>query len=169
MEARVLNQRTKLFLSLLAVIAVAVMIFFFSAQQGNDSSKLSGSITDWVLRRIVPGYASMTPAEQRPILRQWGFYVRKLAHFSEFALLGITLVRFFNYAIERRVWWPILLAAWVAATIYAGTDELHQMFVDGRGPALTDVCIDSAGALTGALITLLILRVNRHIKGEARE
>jgi len=39
MEARVLNQRTKLFLSLLAVIAVAVMIFFFSAQQGNDSSK----------------------------------------------------------------------------------------------------------------------------------
>ena len=164
-----MNQRTKLILSLLAVIAVAVMIFMFSAQQGDESSKLSGAISDWVLRRIVPGYATMTPSERRPYLRQWSFYIRKLAHFSEFALLAVTLVRFFSYALRHRMLWPQLLAAWVAATVYAGTDELHQMFVAGRGPALTDVCIDSAGALTGACAALLGLKILRRVKGEARE
>ena len=47
--------------------------------------------------------------------------------------------------------------AWGLATLYAGTDELHQRFVSDRGPALLDVGIDSAGALTGALVATLLL------------
>jgi hypothetical protein len=42
-------------------------------------------------------------------------------------------------------------------TLYAASDELHQMFSDGRSPQVRDVCIDSAGVLTGVLVTLLFL------------
>ena len=47
--------------------------------------------------------------------------------------------------------------AWLIATLYAATDELHQMFVSERGPAALAVCIDSAGALTGALAALAVM------------
>ena len=47
--------------------------------------------------------------------------------------------------------------AWGLATLYAATDELHQMFVAERGPALLDVCIDSAGALAGVLLMTVCL------------
>ena len=95
--------------------------------------------------------------------------VRKLAHFSEFALLALTLVIHLHYARS----WPSPLAlmgvAWALATLYAGTDELHQMFVDNRGPALLDVCIDGAGALFGAALTTAvrtrIVRRNRRTAG----
>ena len=161
-----MKHRTRLILSLLAVIAVAFMIFLFSAQQGEDSSKLSAAITDWVLRRVIPGYADMTPAERQPFLQQWSLYIRKLAHFSEYTLLAVTLTLFFDAALRHKALWPILLASWLAATLYAGTDELHQMFVAGRGPAVLDVGIDSLGALTGALLTTLTLTArDRRIKG----
>ena len=31
------------------------------------------------------------------------------------------------------------------------TDEIHQIFVPGRGPSVTDVAIDTVGALLGVL------------------
>lgn len=39
------------------------------------------------------------------------------------------------------------IAAWVIATLYSATDEFHQSFTPGRHPAVTDVMIDSVGAL----------------------
>ena len=41
------------------------------------------------------------------------------------------------------------------------SDEVHQMFVPGRGPGALDVLIDSAGALIGAAAVLLLLRAVR--------
>ncbi|MNL79991.1 VanZ like family protein [compost metagenome] len=49
--------------------------------------------------------------------------------------------------------------AWAAATAYAATDEWHQAFVPGRGPALTDVGIDSLGAATALLAAWLRRRL----------
>ena len=51
-----------------------------------------------------------------------------------------------------------LLRALLAATVYAASDEIHQAFVPGRGSAVTDVLLDSAGALCGILIVCLIVR-----------
>ena len=52
-----------------------------------------------------------------------------------------------------RLWLP----AWLIATAYAATDEIHQLFVPERAGAFTDVCIDSAGAAVGALIMALVV------------
>lgn len=148
-------------LSLAAVIAVAAMIFFFSAQPGEDSSKLSGAITDTALTLIMPRYAEMTEAERAPYREQWSFAVRKLAHFLEFALFAVTLSWHLHYTPADDDCRRLMLLAWLIATLYAGTDELHQMFVDARGPSPVDVGIDSFGALTGALCAALALRLRR--------
>jgi VanZ family protein len=75
-------------------------------------------------------------------LGTWDLVLRKLAHFSEYTVLGLLLVR----AFERE---PLAAAAGVA---YAATDELHQHFVRGRHAAFRDVAIDSAGVLAGLLL-----------------
>ena len=154
--------RTKRWVSLIAVIAVAVMIFLFSAQEGDDSAMLSEGVTEWVLTVLVPGYADFTAAQKLAYLERVGFAVRKIAHFTEFALLAVTLSVHLHYRMRgcRR----IALTAWAIATMYAGTDELHQMFVGGRGPALRDVAIDSAGALTGALVGIAVILLWRRVR-----
>lgn len=165
------RRNIKTAISLLAVIAVAVMVFCFSAQDGQHSSKLSGAISQWVLNRLIPGFAEMTAAQRAPYLERWGFYIRKAAHFSEFALLAATLLNYLHYVLLNRRLGFMAMMAWALATLYACTDEFHQMFVASRGPSLRDVCIDSAGALAGALFGLVILiwrmACKRHAAGQA--
>ena len=47
------------------------------------------------------------------------------------------------------------------ATLYAASDELHQVFVSGRTPSLVDVAIDSAGAAAGIALLGWVLRRRR--------
>ena len=51
-----------------------------------------------------------------------------------------------------------LLLAWLIAAAYAATDEVHQLFVDGRSGSFVDVCIDSAGAFLGVLCLAIFFR-----------
>ena len=51
---------------------------------------------------------------------------------------------------------------WFIAALYAASDEIHQLFVPGRGGQLSDVILDSAGALAGvAAFTVLCWLINR--------
>ena len=50
----------------------------------------------------------------------------------------------------------MILIAWGISTAYAATDEFHQIFVPGRAGMLTDVMIDSSGALAGILLAALV-------------
>jgi VanZ family protein len=78
-------------------------------------------------------------------LGTWDLVLRKLAHAAEFAMLGALLERWL-----RR--WPLAL---VAGSLYAATDELHQLFVPGRAGAVTDWAIDTAGVAIGVGIVVL--------------
>lgn len=156
--------RIKLALSLLAVIAVAVMIFLFSAQEGEESSILSGRVTGFVVRLVVPGFDGLSAAEQLKTLNAWSFYIRKAAHFSEYALLAMTLINFLRQQHSGKIKRMMGVLAWGAAALYACTDEIHQMFVSDRAAALMDVGIDAAGALTGVLLSLLIIWLHRRLR-----
>ena len=142
--------------TLLAVLAVAGIIFSFSAQKADDSDALGVELIEPLLRLLRPDYDALSPAERQSLLSGVIAVVRKLAHFCEFALLGFCLM-----AHLRLVRWekPVRgtgWMAWVIATLYAGSDELHQRFVSGRSPELRDVGIDSAGALCGILLMALL-------------
>ena len=49
----------------------------------------------------------------------------------------------------------MIATAWGISTAYAATDEFHQIFVPGRAGMVTDVMIDSSGALAGILLAAL--------------
>jgi VanZ family protein len=73
---------------------------------------------------------------------------RKLIHFTEYALLCFLWWRALKGVTNGR---KAVLLAFVLASAYAITDEVHQTFVDGRHGAPVDWLIDSAGAAAAAL------------------
>ena len=143
-------------LTLATVLALAIMaaIFCFSAQSAAVSSDLSASFARRLFLFFRPSLASYTAEQWQALLLASGLYIRKAAHFTEFFALGVSLRLWFAALGKPR---RALLPAWLLVTLYAATDELHQMFVDGRGPALLDVGIDSLGALCGAALVALCI------------
>lgn len=142
-----------------ASLATAALIFFFSAQQGPDSAALSEGLTLTVARIIRPGFDALSEADQLAFMEKLGYIVRKCAHFSEFALLAFNLACWLRLRFWEKPLGFALPRAWLIATLYAASDELHQMFVSERGPAVLDVGIDSAGALAGVLVALAAMVV----------
>ena len=143
---------TRFFLA--ASILTAGLIFFFSTQQGPESAAMSGEVTRFVARLIRPGYETLDPTAREAFLESLGLIVRKCAHFSEFALLGFNLTGWLRLKRWEKPRLSSAARAWPVAARYAGTDELHQMIVSGRAPALLDVGIDVSGALMGTLAAL---------------
>ena len=76
------------------------------------------------------------------------FIVRKIAHFTEYALL---LGLWFRALRTRLTLDRALAWSWVICVGYAATDEFHQTFVHGRVGIWRDVVIDACGALVLAL------------------
>ncbi|HJA34824.1 MAG TPA: VanZ family protein [Candidatus Mediterraneibacter merdigallinarum] len=48
---------------------------------------------------------------------------------------------------------------WLTAALYAATDEVHQLFVPGRSGQISDVILDSAGALAGVLVLAAVRKL----------
>lgn len=69
---------------------------------------------------------------------------RKFVHLSSFGLLAI----FFYKSFEKNAF----LNAWLLATLYAASDEIHQAFVPNRTASILDVGIDSIGAILALLL-----------------
>jgi len=75
-------------------------------------------------------------------LGTWDLVLRKLAHATEYAILGLLLLRATGRA----------SVAFVLATLYAVSDELHQSFVSGRHASPVDVAIDALGVAVGLVV-----------------
>ena len=88
------------------------------------------------------------------------YLVRKAAHFSEYALLGL-FVELLCVSFADRLLFFIPEGLCLAAALI---DEGIQLFSDGRSAQLRDVCIDLSGATLGLLIAMLALVVVAHIK-----
>lgn len=123
------------------------VIFYMSAQP--DSGEQSGTL----IRMIF----SVLGLPMDPVALEHGHHMlRKGAHFTEYAILA-TLVW---WALPWRDW-RRLAFAWGGAVGVAASDEIHQMFVPNRGPAVTDVGIDASGALFAIVLILLFTRPRR--------
>ena len=136
------------------VITLAVMAFIFmhSAMPG----ELSGSESRYFAEIL----ASITGMS----FQAASFIVRKAAHFTEFTVLGICLAVDFNdwkYSepVSKRAGILFQLGAWAAGTLYAFTDEFHQLFVEGRSCELRDVCIDAVGVAVGIVFAAIIRKI----------
>lgn len=143
------------------MITLAVMLFIFL------HSAMSGEVSGGESFYFARIFASITGLS----FQTAHFIVRKAAHFTEFTVLGICLAVNFNdfksqnelTRTERTPAKQVVmkhpqLAAWIAGTLYAGTDEFHQLFVEGRSCEFRDACIDAAGVACGIAIVAIIIR-----------
>lgn len=80
-------------------------------------------------------------------------FVRKLAHFVEFFVLGVELSAL--CWLERRTSAQAYVNAWFAGLLTALGDETVQIFSQ-RGSQVQDVWLDTAGMTCGLLILLAI-------------
>lgn len=74
----------------------------------------------------------------------WNLITRKLAHLFMFGVLAILIYIALGKKAPQH--------ALILTTLYAATDEFHQTFVLTRQGALSDIIIDSIGALSALLL-----------------
>ena len=123
------------------------LIFAFSAQDAAASQKLS----DGVLYKI------LSCLNLQQFMERYEIIIRKLAHFSLFFALGLSSsLMFFELGPLGQMKVPPPICAFIFNFLYAASDEIHQYFVPGRACQIRDVCIDTAGVLTGVLFVLWV-------------
>ncbi len=139
------THRRRLIFTVLSVLFTA-FIFFNSIQNGIASSAQSGNfvlILESILSRIG---ISVSISE---------FIIRKLAHFSEFFILGVLLcltLRTYTVKIIKNVTVPLFIGLLIAVT-----DEFIQLFSAGRAGLVADVVIDFSGFITGLVLGILVV------------
>ena len=101
--------------------------------------------------------------------------VRSMAHFSEFAILALLVsatvsVGIYPYFKEKLLYSMLILSASLPlCLILAIIDELLQKLSEGRASQLTDVVLDTLGALCGALLFAVAYIVFYSIKEKFKE
>lgn len=123
------------------VLAWAAAIWVFSTET------FSATHTS---RLILPALHWLFPQASEETLEILHFMIRKSAHLVEYFIFS-SLV-FHSIRGERKGWqWRWGLIAIAIAAGYAAVDEIHQAFEPTRGPALSDVGLDTIGAVLAQL------------------
>ncbi len=137
---------------LVLTILMMVVIFLFSSQNGEESGFLSDKVVAFILSLFKRGFSSFEESVRKDLIDEYSFLVRKLAHFSEYALLGFFFSSYLKTGESRRVFVPSLLFGF----LYSITDEVHQFFLEGRNMSFFDVAVDTSGVLFGTLVSMLV-------------
>lgn len=150
------------------LVLCMVAIFMFSSQNGEESSKVSGELTEKIITAVNPEFDGLSPTAQKTYRENMHFIIRKTAHFTIFMLLGISALLTFDSFSIRRMSLKMLLALLICLA-YAASDELHQLSSPGRAGQLRDVLIDSSGSVVGILLTALVLCAMRSLRNSQSE
>ncbi len=131
------------------VILTCLTIFNFSATKGSVSNEQSKTVTEKI-EDIVTEVTHKKPS--KATITNIHIFVRKQGHFIEFAVLGLLvflLSRCYAFSIKKS-----LVITLLFVFFYACTDEIHQLFVEGRKGCIKDVFIDFSGGIIGTGVVL---------------
>lgn len=150
-------------IGLILLILCMILIYTFSAKQITESNETSEGVGRLIGQIFVPGFSAWDEIKQDDFVEMINYPLRKTAHFLEYAAFGcLAVLVFWNDKRQARI---VFGCSWLLATGYACFDEYHQRFVAGRTGQLSDVLIDSSGALFGACITVIIFMWMSRKKG----
>ena len=134
-----------------ALIACIMFIFRNSLENGAQSSARSQAVMQLV-------NSALAKVHLGPVSEH---LIRKLAHFSEFALEGFLLmlcIRVYTKHFVRHMSWPLL-----GGMTTALMDETIQLRSPNRTSSVVDVWIDMSGVVAGLLFALIILLIVRGV------
>jgi len=149
--------------SIILLVLWMILIFSLSAQTAAESSGTSGRLITMIIRIIHSDFDSLSDAEQFQIVESFQFIVRKAAHFTAYAILGI--FSFFTYITYIKIPFKYrLLLITATCLLYSISDEIHQTFIPGRSGEVRDVCIDFCGSLLSIALLYAITKKAKYRK-----
>ena len=142
------NKKLWRVMSVCLCVLCVIFIFSNSLDNGDESSFKSGFVVA-VLQGVVNFFTDGVTVSES--------FVRTMAHFSEFALLGFLLmfcVKTFTQKYLKNIFIVLFISLAVAVV-----DEILQLFSAGRASDVLDVAVDFSGAVTGILFFVLIVKL----------
>lgn len=140
--------------------ALYSVIFVFSAQSGEQSTQVSMSFSERAvefLNTLAGGRWSRQFIED--MVLYFEHPIRKLAHFTEYACMGILVYLIWSPWMKRGKWLYLLILVWVFVS--GALDEFHQLFVPDRWGSFADVCLDTCGGAFGLLLCIIASKLGR--------
>lgn len=163
-----MKNTTKRIIFGILIILNCATIFYFSNQVADDSSEQSSRVVELV-SNVIPSIKNMQEPERTKLKEEvLTPIVRKTAHFSIYAMLGIWTINFID-TFENLKTSKKTMISLIFCMLYAITDELHQTLVSGRSGEIRDVLIDTIGTLTGMMLILLINKIIQRIRQNNKE
>jgi VanZ family protein len=132
------------FLSRYLPLVVWLLFIFYASSDGfsaGNTSRIIGPLVLWLF-----------PDTSPERLATVHFITRKLAHFTEYAILGFLAARAFRTSTKPAIRGRWFLLSLALIVIYALVDEYHQSFVPARTASVFDSLIDMAGGLTALIV-----------------
>ena len=146
---------------ILAVLNI-VVIFRLSGETADQSNSRSMGMTEAIIKTTAPSDQEITSS----IVQFFHHYVRKIAHFAEYATLGLLCCMGFLLTDLTSGLKPTL--AGLICLMTAMADELYQSTVPGRSAMVADVITDMGGGLTGILFACLAFAAVAHLNRKKR-
>ncbi|MBP3610930.1 MAG: VanZ family protein [Lachnospiraceae bacterium] len=150
-------------LSFVPSLALLFLIFGFSSQDGESSGSLSFRISLFLVELFAP--ILPTALSEDMLYERAEFihlFVRKAAHMMEYFLLALSLQLPLASCFSHRTGWRTRLGTGFLLTVcFAALDEYHQTFVPGRSGNLTDIGIDSIGAIAASLLLYIFFSIRQ--------
>lgn len=152
----------KKIIKILLIVIWMGVIFTFSSDNGDASSKKSDTIIMQVYK--VFSNKKLSIEEQEKLIEKVVFPVRKIAHLTEYLILGLLLISLLKEYVPLTN--KTIIIAIILCMLYASSDEIHQLFSSGRSARVLDVIIDTIGSSIGIIIYSTInnkiIRRNTH-------
>ena len=147
----------------IAVIVATVVVIFVHSMQGTDASWVESNIVaalfEPLLRRVYGLFCGVVSWTGHAVPLDYGTFVRRLAHFIEYFLLGAGCTGL-TVALTKRTLSPYLWSDLFFVLMIAVLDEFVQSFV-GRSSLVKDILLDFSGGITGFLIVLIVAALMR--------
>ncbi len=108
-------------------------------------------------RILTPLLRWLYPEISHESLRSAHFFVRKCAHLTEYAVLGLLAARALRITLDLSL---LRIALWTLLLVLAvsGVDEARQALVPTRSGSFADVALDFAGGAVGLLLIVAFHR-----------
>ena len=139
-------------ISFIVLILWMIVIFSFSSADANKSTGTSDKVITTMIEIKDKITNNETPNNEKEIIvKNSSFYIRKIAHITEYLILGFLMFNLLKQYSVTNIYYAIGLSI-----LYSCTDEFHQLFISGRSGSIRDVLIDSIGILIGTYLYKLL-------------
>lgn len=144
-------------ISFIVLILWMIVIFSFSSADANKSTGTSDKVITTMIEIKDKITNNETPNNEKEIIvKNSSFYIRKIAHITEYLILGFLMFNLLKQYSVTNIYYAIGLSI-----LYSCTDEFHQLFINGRSGSIRDVLIDTIGILIGTYLYKLLFIKNK--------